>query len=57
MDSSMFSALEEARTGAQEGDIPIGAVLVNAQGTVVATGRDLRVQEGLASCTWRPPAC
>ncbi len=42
----MAAALEEARAGAREGGIPIGAVLVDAQGTVVATGRNRRVQEG-----------
>ena len=45
MDEYMITALEEARTGAREGGIPIGAVLVNAQGTVVATGRNRRLQE------------
>ena len=43
----MITALEEARTGAREGGIPIGAVRpVNARGTVVATGRNRRLQEG-----------
>ncbi len=42
----MITALEEARTGAWEGGVPIGAVLVNARGTVVATGRNRRLQEG-----------
>ena len=42
----MITALEEARAGAREGGIPVRAVLVNAQGTVVATGRNRRVQEG-----------
>ena len=46
MDEYMITALEEARTGAREGCIPIGAVLVNAQGTVVANGRNCRVREG-----------
>ena len=45
MDEYMITALEEARTGAREGGIPIGAALVNAQGTVVATGRNRRLQE------------
>ena len=45
MDEYMITALEEARIGAREGGIPIGAVLVNAQGTVVATGRNRRLQE------------
>ena len=42
----MITALEEARTGGREGGIPIGAVLVNAGGRWVATGRNRRVQEG-----------
>ena len=42
----MITALEEARTGAREGGVPIGAVLVNAQGTVVATSRNRPLQEG-----------
>ena len=46
MDGYMITALEEARTGAREGGIPIGAVLANAQGTVVATGRNCPLQEG-----------
>ena len=46
MDEYMITALEEARTGAREGGVPIGAVLVNALGTVVATGRNRRLQEG-----------
>ena len=45
MDEYMITALEEARTGAREGDIPIGAVLLNAQETVVATGRNRWLQE------------
>ena len=48
----MITALEEARTGAREGGIPIGAVLVNALGTVVATGRNRRLQEG--ACIMHP---
>ena len=46
MDEYMITALEEARTGAREGGVPIGAVPVNARGTVVATGRNRRLQEG-----------
>ena len=42
----MITALDEARTDAREGGIPIGAVPVNARGTVVATGRNRRLQEG-----------
>lgn len=39
-------ALEEARNGLREGGLPIGAVLANRQGQVVARGRNLRVQSG-----------
>ena len=45
MDQFMEAALEEARTGASEGGIPIGAALVDGQGRLVATGRNLRVQD------------
>jgi len=39
-------ALEEARTGLREGGLPIGSVLANAQGKIVARGHNLRVQSG-----------
>jgi cytosine/creatinine deaminase len=39
-------ALEEARKGLREGGLPIGAVLADAQGRIVARGRNLRVQTG-----------
>jgi creatinine deaminase len=38
------AALEEARKGLCEGGLPIGAVLANHQGQVVARGHNLRVQ-------------
>ena len=38
-------ALAEARTGADEGGVPIGAVLVGADGTPLGTGRNRRVQD------------
>ena len=54
MDEYMIAALEEARTGAREGGIPIGPVLVNAQGTVSTTvGR----RREPISCTRRSTAC
>ena len=46
MDGYMTTALKEARTGAREGGILIGAVLANARGTVAATGRNRWPQEG-----------
>ena len=45
MDQSMAAALEDARTGAAEGGIPIGAALVDGQGRLVATGRNHRIQD------------
>ncbi len=39
-------ALEEARKGLGEGGLPIGVVLANQQGEVVARGHNLRVQTG-----------
>lgn len=45
MDEFMSAALNEARTGAAEGGIPIGAVLVDANNRLVATGRNRRIQD------------
>ena len=39
-------ALEEARKGLREGGLPIGSVLVDKQGEIVARGHNLRVQSG-----------
>jgi len=39
-------AIEEARVGWDEGGIPIGAVLVGADGTVLGRGHNRRVQNG-----------
>ena len=40
------AALLEARCGMNEGGIPIGAVLADGAGNIVARGRNLRVQTG-----------
>ena len=45
MDQFMEAALGEARRGAEEGGIPIGAALVDGEGRLVATGRNRRVQD------------
>jgi cytosine/creatinine deaminase len=43
--SAMLSvALEEARTGLAEGGIPIGAAIFRADGTLVGSGHNRRVQ-------------
>jgi len=39
-------ALNEARTGLREGGLPIGSVLADNSGRVVARGHNLRVQTG-----------
>ena len=39
-------ALEEARTGLREGGLPIGSVLADKNGRIVARGHNLRVQKG-----------
>ena len=39
-------ALTEARKGLSEGGLPIGSVLVDSQGRIVARGHNLRVQTG-----------
>ena len=39
-------ALGEARTGLSEGGLPIGSVLADRQGQIVARGHNLRVQSG-----------
>jgi len=39
-------ALKEAKTGLREGGLPIGSVLADKQGRIVARGHNLRVQTG-----------
>jgi len=39
-------AIAEARAGLREGGLPIGSVLADAQGRIVARGHNLRVQTG-----------
>ena len=46
-DASLLEfALEEARAGLREGGLPIGSLLVDKRGAVVARGHNLRVQSG-----------
>lgn len=40
------AAIAEARAGLAEGGIPIGSVLADAAGNIVARGHNLRVQSG-----------
>ena len=41
----MLAALAEARAALATGDVPIGAVVLDPSGTVVATGRNVREAE------------
>lgn len=45
MDKFMKAAFDQARTGMEEGGIPIGAALVDTGGNLVATGRNRRLQD------------
>ena len=46
-DSTLLQeALEEARLGLREGGLPIGSVLADSAGRIVARGHNLRVQTG-----------
>jgi cytosine deaminase len=45
-DQLLTEAIAEARQGLAEGGLPIGAVLADRQGSVVARGHNLRVQTG-----------
>jgi cytosine deaminase len=48
-DSSAFAlAVAEARAGASEGGVPIGAALVGRDGRVLGVGHNRRVQDGSA---------
>ena len=42
----MRTALEEARAALQTGDVPVGAVVLDASGTVIARGRNRREADG-----------
>lgn len=42
----LHAAVEEARVGLHEGGLPIGSVLADAEGRILARGHNLRVQTG-----------
>ena len=44
--SLLNEAIKEAEAGLSEGGLPIGSVLADAEGNVVARGHNLRVQTG-----------
>jgi tRNA(adenine34) deaminase len=41
-DASMRAALDEARAALETGDVPIGAVVIDRDGTVLGRGRNVR---------------
>jgi tRNA(Arg) A34 adenosine deaminase TadA len=47
-DPGFRAAVEEARQGAAEGGVPIGACLVAKDGTILGRGHNMRVQKGSA---------
>ena len=44
-EQSMRQALDLAAVAAREGDVPVGAVVVDAAGTVIGTGRNTRERD------------
>jgi creatinine deaminase len=46
LDTLMSAAYEQALKGYREGGLPIGSVLADARGVVLAVGHNLRVQTG-----------
>lgn len=47
-DPGFQAALAEAKKGASEGGVPIGACLVDKDGKILGQGHNLRVQRGSA---------
>jgi cytosine deaminase len=45
-DPGFLAALAEARAGASEGGVPIGACLVSKDGAILGQGHNMRVQNG-----------
>lgn len=50
------TAVKEAKAGAEEGGIPIGACLVSKEGKILGQGHNMRVQKGSATLHVRPPS-
>ncbi|KAL1604004.1 Cytosine deaminase [Paraconiothyrium brasiliense] len=54
-DIGFKAAFDEAHKGHAEGGVPIGAALVSADGKVLGSGHNMRIQKG--SATLHPPEC
>ncbi|KAI9734213.1 MAG: cytosine deaminase [Cirrosporium novae-zelandiae] len=48
-DIGFQATLEEAKAGAKEGGVPIGACLVSKEGKILGRGHNMRVQKGSAT--------
>lgn len=48
-DAGFLAALEEAKKGASEGGVPIGACLFGKDGKIIGRGHNMRVQKGSAT--------
>lgn len=48
-DAGFIAALEEAKKGAAEGGVPIGAALVSKDGKILGRGHNMRVQKESAT--------
>lgn len=48
-DRGFLAAIEEAKAGAAEGGVPIGACLVSKGGDILGRGHNMRVQRGSAT--------
>ena len=48
-DAGFKAALEEAKQGANEGGVPVGACLVAADGTILGRGHNMRFQKNSAT--------
>jgi len=44
-DAGFIAALEEAKSGASQGGVPIGACLVSAEGKILGRGHNMRMQK------------
>jgi tRNA(adenine34) deaminase len=45
-DVAMRAALDEARVALESGDVPIGAVVLDAEGSVIGRGHNVRERDG-----------
>ena len=53
----MELAIELAREAAAEGEVPVGAVVLDAGGAVIGSGRNLREAHGASSGAIRFSVC